>query len=129
MNSNDACPVLGNNQYYVTDASFPDPTKYGENDPSSVYFNSVYGTDVIENGVIYIDYAKLTTSDAEQYGAAHEISHDFYLGDCPVGCGQTSIMSYEIDVNNPPFLTPQPDDWGSSYDYSWGWDEGPGPEW
>jgi hypothetical protein len=67
-----------------------------------------------------LDLSKLNSDDAVEFAVAHESSHDFFLGDCLSGCGDDTIMSYEIDQNNPPFLSPTDIDsetsWAVEYD-------------
>ena len=107
-------PQLQPGETYVTGQTFSDPTQMGFNQPLTSHFDYIYGKMTIDTNLITISNSILDNPAAVQLATAHEDSHDYFLGDCPL-CDLTTAMTYQIDYYNPPYVTAQPNDYQTAY--------------
>ena len=113
-------PTLGSNETYVTAGYFPSSGgTFGSNtwnyDPASSA-----GVNTTISSTILLSSSIVGSPDALTYATAHEESHDYFLGDCPDCDGDSTIMTYQNDIFDPPFEGPTANDENAQDSYSGG---------
>ena len=95
---------------WVTTAGFDlGPGYYGLNTTQATYDPSL-GYNSINYATIQLSADIVGNDTSLTYASSHEDSHDYGLGDCPDCTGGSTIMSYQIDINNPPIDGPTGED-------------------